>query len=452
MNLDKFYQYLENPEELGSTSLTHLTELIDEYPFFQVAQLLYLKNLQVLENIKFNKQLKLTAAYMYDRRFLFEFLNQPLLISKDSHEQTDQISQVEIVQESIPEPIPEPIQEQVLVPIPELIPKKIPELVLEVESDPIQELEPDIIQEPASELDSYIEPEPEPEPEPAPESAIEPEPVPDVRRPIRVFKDQEIVGIQKNSFPIEPIAEHKDVEADLIEPAFTPDIEISHKPVDSPMPDKDQGLEAESDIYKKTDYLNSIERFIPIADIDVLMFDFPAGNKDDLLDFEFDKLVPDFNPNSAIDQPEPDSEYHSRMTSHSLIEQFIKSDPLQVKSKPVPDLPKEVQKTNPNPKPESESVSQEDSHNRNLLDAFLLNQPRIPAPSNEKQVHLDDVSMESLQEDESFMTETLAGIYMKQGYYLRAIKAYEKLSLKYPEKSIYFATQIEKIKELINNQ
>jgi len=426
MNLDKFYQYLDNPEELGATSLAHLSELIEEYPFFQTAQLLYLKNLQVLENIKFNKQLKLTAAYMYDRRFLFEFLNQPIHSSNEG-------------QEPASEPNPEPLVE--------FLPEPV---VSEPPPEPTQEPEPIPQPEPEPEPDPEIDSEPNPEPDPEIDS--EPNPEPDLRRPVRVFKDQKIIGDQEDSFPIEPAAEQKDAEADLREPEFQPDIEFSEKHVDTPMPEEVPGLEAESDIYKKTDYLNSIERFIPIADIDVLMFDFPLGNKDDLLDFEFDEMVPDFNPDTAIDQPEPDSDYYSRMTSHALIEQFIKSDPLQVKARPVPEVHKDIPEVKPDPKPESENVSQEDNQKRDLLDAFLLNQPRIPAPSNDKQEVLDDISMDSLQEDESFMTETLAGIYMKQGYYLKAIKAYEKLSLKYPEKSIYFATQIEKIKELINNQ
>ena len=40
---------------------------------------------------------------------------------------------------------------------------------------------------------------------------------------------------------------------------------------------------------------------------------------------------------------------------------------------------------------------------------------------------------------------------MKQKLYDKAVATYLKLSLKYPEKSIYFANQIEKIKEIIDN-
>ncbi len=50
---------------------------------------------------------------------------------------------------------------------------------------------------------------------------------------------------------------------------------------------------------------------------------------------------------------------------------------------------------------------------------------------------------------EETVSETLAEIYVKQEFYQRAIDIYEKLILLYPEKSAYFATLIEKLKNKI---
>ena len=47
--------------------------------------------------------------------------------------------------------------------------------------------------------------------------------------------------------------------------------------------------------------------------------------------------------------------------------------------------------------------------------------------------------------DTPFCTETLAQIYAEQGYYEQSRKIYSRLSLRYPEKSAYFASLIEKL-------
>ncbi len=52
----------------------------------------------------------------------------------------------------------------------------------------------------------------------------------------------------------------------------------------------------------------------------------------------------------------------------------------------------------------------------------------------------------SVERNEEIMTETLAKLYMDQGYYKRALTLYEQLSLKYPEKSSFFAPFIADIK------
>ena len=52
---------------------------------------------------------------------------------------------------------------------------------------------------------------------------------------------------------------------------------------------------------------------------------------------------------------------------------------------------------------------------------------------------------------DEFCTETLAMIYVEQGYYEQAKYIYSKLILRYPEKNAYFAALIEKLNQFIDN-
>jgi len=87
---------------------------------------------------------------------------------------------------------------------------------------------------------------------------------------------------------------------------------------------------------------------------------------------------------------------------------------------------------------------------KELIDKFIETSPRL-VPRTDINPHVD-ISEDSVKEHDGIFTDTLARIYVKQGYYSKAIFAYEKLILKYPEKSDYFAGQIEAIRKLTNKQ
>ncbi len=80
-----------------------------------------------------------------------------------------------------------------------------------------------------------------------------------------------------------------------------------------------------------------------------------------------------------------------------------------------------------------------------IIEKFILNKPKIERLSKDKNV---TISVSKNQQDSSLMTETLAKVYLEQKKYENAIQAYRILSLKYPEKSGFFADQIKRIQIL----
>ena len=81
-----------------------------------------------------------------------------------------------------------------------------------------------------------------------------------------------------------------------------------------------------------------------------------------------------------------------------------------------------------------------------LIDKFLDKNPKI-VPQEENTPEIDIAPSGSFNKNE-LMTETLAKVYLEQKKYEKAAQAYKILSLKYPEKSGFFADRIRAIEKI----
>ena len=86
-----------------------------------------------------------------------------------------------------------------------------------------------------------------------------------------------------------------------------------------------------------------------------------------------------------------------------------------------------------------------------LIDKFIQDDPKMPQFSPDELPEglevVENMVKESSEEHEC-VTESMAKICIKQKLFDKAIEIYEKLSLKYPEKSVYFANRISEVNEL----
>jgi hypothetical protein len=76
METVKLYQWMEDSSLLTSETLPELEQFVKDYPYFSTARMLYLKNLALLNDVRFGVELKKTSVYVSDRKMLYMLIQE----------------------------------------------------------------------------------------------------------------------------------------------------------------------------------------------------------------------------------------------------------------------------------------------------------------------------------------------------------------------------------------
>ncbi len=114
MKVSDFTYFLEHPNKVVDPLQTkQLEDILEEYPYFQSARALHLKGLKNLNSYKYNKALKITAAYTTDRDVLFDFITSKDFLHDDTFNKqviTEEVLKKEekpLIEDSADKPLPQ---------------------------------------------------------------------------------------------------------------------------------------------------------------------------------------------------------------------------------------------------------------------------------------------------------------------------------------------------------
>ena len=391
MNKKELSTYLHKPQLLDRHAEIALQEVITDFPYFQAAHQLLLKAYQNKDSYHIDRQLPVASLLHGDRTILFDYLKEKLLNEFQETVINDFSTATEV-----------------------LLPQE-PETTAQAEGTDEPASEPQAIQT------EIIEPEPLPESIDAYE-AVEPD------LPFQNFEEKYLSKHEVTDEPKE---------------------EVIHTTTDTK-------VEVVDETYKQPETLPELEPVSqPVSETLVPEVEVPETVTPELPVAEISKTEPE----TPAPRPEEQATEKVESNPHDFLSWLQ-----QVKAK-AHHTPKPVEKEEApvvqqtfETKEEAENRIQKEEADKKLkkfnalIDKFIETNPSISKPQPTRFYNAAEKAKESLVENFDMVTETLAKIYIKQSNYRKAIMVYEKLSLIYPEKISYFATQIQNLKELLNNK
>lgn len=389
MKAEKLIELIGHPEKIKSDDLRELDALVNRYPYFQTARILYLKALYTLSGARFRNELKQGSVHITDHKQFYRYLNNQIEFDYLTATGKNKENSLEhIVEERIRE-----IQGHTTVSSFGIPAYKEAGYTTDPEEQPDEIIGFNLPDsgKPSTfsalnqrKTKSYIPPETD---------------TPVISNPIMI---DDIPGVVNDYASDEP-ATQPSAEFEIVERHSNYKYIIESVPVREKQP--------ETQPMDNTPEPPAAQDTAPIA-------------LDLIIDEEDSPEIPvPEETASSFDMPE------IRSGAYRLQEKTTGAT--------APAAPKNAKR----PKKQSKKAE--------LIDRFIQAEPVMPKITASPAGDIKDLSQENKFDKEELFSETLAKIYVKQQLYEKAIATYIKLSLKYPEKSVYFANRIEKIKENI---
>jgi len=432
---NQFTEFILNPDRFSLEDIHTLESWTEKFPYCTSLRILNARTYQIENDVKESDRVRLAAIYCPDRTVLFNLLNRhyepnnlrDLENTHSLHREENPFGEHDHLIET-PSNISQNLESE---PMPSFIPDF-------KESDPIE----------ASQEIPAI-----PSTEPVPQKILRFEPI--WNNPVLKFETEDEIPSPFIPKPVEsiPLEEIYPVEIHTLEKEKEPEnlipkADIHEYRIMDPWPQSiepslnQNSLESDSTIGAEEIIPKSRENFIPSLKSEPEI----SGNQGLPIRKTFLFWLKKTQKGYFLNEGLPQSGV--RLDLHQPIRQAGAMDPLEKNYQSNIFHLGAIPAGDPNQTIQFDLSNKEDQ----IIEKFLREDIQHISPYRPDK---SDNSVENLVEKASrdsseMVSETLANIYYQQKLFEKAIMAYEKLSLKMPEKSAYFASIIQKIKSQIS--
>lgn len=393
MDRNLIYEAIYKPELRAHLPLNELEQIRDAYPYFTTAHVLLAKIYKERNDHRFADQLQKAAVYVGDRKVLYDFIT----------------AQQEVVHAS------EPLEEKSESAAPTV------DVLNDQPTSVIAEFEPPVVN---ISVESIIDETPVER-----ERTIGSEEDNEVTEALRLSETH--TSLAPTVDPVVETFETKSEENITAAEAEAPSEEKSIKPSASLRA-------ADIDPLNKEILIEAVHSSIEL-EVEESEDEESQIDEEEALDVRFTS-----SEQSPIQEPKTYAEWimwkankMNGLTGTGETTAPVRQEPLEQADRSTVE-PSSFQRID---KPEPKKAQQ------SLIDRFIQAQPKItPGKAAEYAPNLN-LGKDSLEEDMTFVTETMAKLFAQQGKMDKARKVYKQLMVLHPEKSVYFAAQLKNLNQ-----